>query len=325
MGSPVAPGGAGHGADAWSTVPESRPGVGLGSLDFPGRSCTSPLFPCPSTWHSPWPWWGPLSAWRWLRGVKGMVRPTVLRTLYVWLSLCAPPAHLLQVSALGPHLGRCALCKHPVCMPEPCYSSVVQASQNSCEIHAVSSSVQMGKLRLWEVQLRSVAWTPAWTEREVVSRGKKGTRPLQRAVPGAVWGSPEPCGHLTLSPQGLRAAHRAEESSVLVRAASRSRSTGSLSPPAMLLGAGLRCSPTGQAPVCTYPSGGLCCLELSVGLGCPAQPAEVFPGWEAAQGGSRQLGLRTGDLRALQPGLAAEQGPWLLFCNVPSRWRRGSQ
>ena len=64
---------------------------------------------------------------------------------------------------------------------------------------------------------------------------------------------------------------------------------------------------------------------MAVGLSCPACHAEVFPGWEAAQGGSRQLRWQAGDLLAFQPGLGPGQGPWLLFCKVPSRWRRGFQ
>lgn len=37
------------------------------------------------------------------------------------------------------------------------------------------------------------------------------------------------------------------------------------------------------------------------------------------------MGPQVGDLLAFQPSVGAEQGPRVLFCEVPSRWRHGPQ
>lgn len=286
-----------------------------------------PLSPCPSTWHRPWPWWGPLSAWCWRRGVKGLLWPAVLRTLCVCLLLRAPPANLFELLLWAPILdaGGCVsapfACQHPVI---PLLFKPPGTSVRYMPLAPVCRSGNRGsERRSW-----SAAWTPAWAGWEVVSRGKKGTCPLQRAVPGAAWGSPEPCGHLTWSPQALRKAHGAEKSSVLVRTASRSRSIGSLSPPALLLGAGLRCSLMGEAlaPVCADV---LCCPPLS-----GARPGCGSGLCSTACRGLSWLGSSTRWLRAARPQTGdllaflwscCRAGPRLLFYEVPSRWRRGSQ
>lgn len=148
--------------------------------------------------------------------------------------------------------------------------------------------------------------------------------PLQRAVPGAAWGSPEPCGHLIRSPQILREAHGAEETSGL---ASRSRFLLQL----CCGGAGLRCTLLGEAlaPFVQIPPGGLCCPPLS-----GARPQlwvwairhamqRSFPAAKQHWVAPGSLGPQVGDLLAFQPSLGAGQGPRVLFCEVSSRWRRG--
>lgn len=68
---------------------------------------------------------------------------------------------------------------------------------------------------------------------------------------------------------------------------------------------------------------------LGRGHGCGSGPSSTpcrgLSWLQSSTGGSRQLGAPGGGPGAFQPSLGAQQGPWVLFCEVPSRWRHGPQ
>lgn len=177
-------------------------------MDVLGGNCTHPSVPTFQHPHRPGPRPGALNAWSLLRALGAL----------------APLANLLEPqlrACLGAGAVPAALCV---------VASVAQASQKSCETCVVSPSVQMGKLRLWEAG-EECSLVPSVGRLGGCVQRWGGHPPLPEGLAGCCVGSPEPCGHLTLSLQALREAPRAEESSVLTRAALTSRSAGNLSPP----------------------------------------------------------------------------------------------